>query len=266
MAKEKKQKTTTKKVKVIGKEQYINAETGEVEVMDVISVEERDFNFHKLWLTHILNSIDLIGNQKTKLAFWIVDHLNKENQLVYTYEQIQKETEMSQDTIKKTFKALMESNFLQKKHSGCYVINPDVIYKGSRSNRMSVLIQYHDVKQESDKCKFEKSKAGEESLVTDTTDTKITGTMFTTTTETEVEVTDSTVTNATAVEEIPVEVVATATVTPRPGKRPGKAGTPKPDNWEEIKAKILSNEITKKSVWQSLKIASNTLNKWLAEE
>ena len=138
--------TTTKKIKVLGTVKYINYTTGEVEDFEVIEKEDRDFNFHKLWLGHILQSIDLIGNQKTKLAFWIIEHLDKENKLVYTYDQIQKETGMSRDTIAKTMKALVESNFLEKKHSGCYIVNPDVIWKGTRNGRMNVLIRYKDTK------------------------------------------------------------------------------------------------------------------------
>ena len=61
--------TTRKKVKVIGTETYIKQDTGEIAEMQVVKIEERDANFHKLWLGHILQSIDLIGNQKTKLAF-----------------------------------------------------------------------------------------------------------------------------------------------------------------------------------------------------
>ena len=57
------------KVKVIGTETYIKQDTGEIAEMQVVKIEERDANFHKLWLGHILQSIDLIGNQKTKLAF-----------------------------------------------------------------------------------------------------------------------------------------------------------------------------------------------------
>ena len=54
----------TQKVKVIGTETYIKQDTGELKEMQVIDIEERDANFHKLWLGHILQSIDLIGNQK----------------------------------------------------------------------------------------------------------------------------------------------------------------------------------------------------------
>ena len=139
-------KFTAKKVKVVGTEQYINKRTGEIEEMQVISIEKRDFNFHKLWLGLILNTIELIGNQKIKLAFWIIEHLDSENKLTYTFRQIEKETGISLYTITQTMKALMESNFLKKKHSGCYIVNPDFLYKGSHQSRMNVLIQYINIK------------------------------------------------------------------------------------------------------------------------
>ena len=46
--------TTRKRVKVVGTETYIKQDTGELREMQVIDIEERDANFHKLWLGHIL--------------------------------------------------------------------------------------------------------------------------------------------------------------------------------------------------------------------
>ena len=39
---------TTKKVKVVGQVEYLNTNTGELETMNVTTVEERDFNFTKV--------------------------------------------------------------------------------------------------------------------------------------------------------------------------------------------------------------------------
>lgn len=139
---------TRKKVKVVGKETYINQKTGQIEEMQVMSIEERDANFHKLWLGHILQSIDLIGNQKTKLAFWILDNLNKENQLIMTQRKIAEKTGISYQTVSLTIKALMESNFLIKINSGAYRVNPDVLFKGGKNDRLNVLIQYTKEKKE----------------------------------------------------------------------------------------------------------------------
>ena len=138
----KRQQTTSKKVKVVGHREYTDNLTGEIQDMQVISVEDRDFNFHKVWLQHILNSIDLIGNQKTKLAFWIIENLNKENQLVMTQREIAKQTQISLETVRQTLKALSESNFLQKINSGAYRVNPEYVFKGTRNNRLTVAIEY----------------------------------------------------------------------------------------------------------------------------
>ena len=50
---------TNKKVKVVGRAEYTNNSTGEVEDFQVVRLEDRDFNFHKIWLEHIINSLDL---------------------------------------------------------------------------------------------------------------------------------------------------------------------------------------------------------------
>lgn len=140
--------TTRKKVKVIGHETYIKQETGELAEMQVVEIEERDANFHKLWLGHILQSIDLIGNQKTRLAFWILDNLNNENQLIMTQRKIAERTGMSTKTVNATISALIDSNFLIKINSGAYRVNPDVLFKGGKNDRMNVLLKYHAERQE----------------------------------------------------------------------------------------------------------------------
>lgn len=138
----KKQATTTKKVKVVGTKQYVDSLTGEVETMQVISIEERDFNFHKIWLKSILSTFDLIGNKKVKLAMWIIDHLDSENKLIGTQRAIATQAGCSLSTVSETMKSLQEADFLQKINSGAYRINPDIIFKGSRTDRMNVLFEY----------------------------------------------------------------------------------------------------------------------------
>ena len=134
--------TSHKKIKVIGTETYINQQTGEIQPMQVISLEDRDFNFTKIWMQNIINSIDLIGNQKTRLAFWIIQNLNRENQLVMTQKQIAKKSGISLRTVATTMKVLVESNFLRKINGGAYCVNPDILFKGTRNNRLNVLLQY----------------------------------------------------------------------------------------------------------------------------
>jgi hypothetical protein len=135
---------TQKKVKVVGTQQYLNTSTGELEDFQVMSIEERDFNFHKIWMRNFITSLDLVGNQKTRLAFWIIEHLNKENMLTMTYRQISDASGISLDTVRVTMKILVDADFLRRLNQGCYIVNPDVLFKGTRKNRLNILQQYND--------------------------------------------------------------------------------------------------------------------------
>lgn len=134
---------TTKKVKYIGTEQYINARTGEIEEMQVTSIEDRDYNFSKVWMRNFIATLDIVGNQKTKLCFWIIEHVNKQNVLIGTMRSISKESGISLETVRKTMSILLDADFLRRVQNGVYIINPDIVFKGSRSGRMNVLNQYN---------------------------------------------------------------------------------------------------------------------------
>jgi hypothetical protein len=138
---------TTKKVKVIGTETYINQRTGELQDMQVVSIEDRDFNFHKIWLEHIIQSIDMIGNQKMRLAFWMLDHMNVDNQITMTQRQMSEKSGISLSTVQETIKTLIGSNFLVKYNWGVYQVNPDVIFKGGKQSRMNILFEYKRIEE-----------------------------------------------------------------------------------------------------------------------
>jgi hypothetical protein len=139
-----KQFKTTKKVKVLGQVEYLNTATGELETMNVTSVEERDFNFTKVWLNDLLGKLGIISNAKTKFSYWFLDHINKENMVTMTYRQMEKASGLSYETVGRTMQALIGANFIVKINSGCYMVNPDVMFKGTKNTRQNLLIQYND--------------------------------------------------------------------------------------------------------------------------
>ena len=136
------EQTTTKRVKVVGTEEYINTRTGELEQMQVTSIEDRDFNFTKMWMKNFISTLGIVGNQKTRLCFWIIDHVDKENRLIGTYRTIASQSGMSLDTVRITMKLLMDADFMRKAQNGVYVINPNLVFKGTRNARMNVLNQF----------------------------------------------------------------------------------------------------------------------------
>ena len=135
--------STSKMVKHVGTAKYINAETGEVEIFDVTEFQNRDFDFTKIWFKNFINTLELVGNKKTKLAYWIIDNLSKENLLPMTYRQISEGADTSLETVRITMQILMDGDFLRRINQGCYCVNPDIVFKGTRAARLNVLNVYN---------------------------------------------------------------------------------------------------------------------------
>lgn len=134
--------------------ELIDKETGEtVPVVQVSTdMEDRDFDFHKIWFSHFIQSLDIVSNQRLKLAFWIIDHLDSNNKLSMTQRQIAEESGISLKTVAITMKALQEGElpFLQRINGGTYIVNPAVIFKGAHGHRMAVMYDYNNTKKPSD--------------------------------------------------------------------------------------------------------------------
>jgi hypothetical protein len=143
--------TTRKKLKIVGKQEYINADTGVLDTFDVVSIEERDANFHKLWLSHLLFMLDIVSNKKTRFIFWLLDQMNGENTIVMTQRQMSGKSGICLKTISSTMKILIQNNFLIKINIGAYKVNPDIIFKGGKTDRFKILIEYTNTKVENDK-------------------------------------------------------------------------------------------------------------------
>ena len=143
-------KPTLKKQKFVGTKTLVDPETGEAWASQINVLEDRAFNFHKVWLEHLVQALDDISNQRLRLAFWIIDHLDKENKLVMTQRAIAEKSGMGLATVTRTMRALQggEVPFLQKINSGAYRVNPDVIFKGSFNNRIAVCYEYRDTQAE----------------------------------------------------------------------------------------------------------------------
>lgn len=143
----KKNKVTRKKVKVVGTQQYLDPITSEIKDFQVIEIEERDANFHKFWMFNVVQSLDIIGNQKTRFAFWLLDQMDKENKICLTLRQMSAKTGISLETVRTTVKALIESDFLVKYNMGVYKINPNCVFSGGKEDRCRILLDYRNSKE-----------------------------------------------------------------------------------------------------------------------
>lgn len=141
----KKPHTTRRKTKVIGTQQYINSTTGEIIDCQVMEVEERDANFQKFWLGHVLTAVDELSNAKMKILFYIFSKVDSSNNILpKTIAEIVEETGISNKTIIETLKILQSYDIIRRK-TGIIFLNPNVLFKGGLNKRHAVLIKYGEL-------------------------------------------------------------------------------------------------------------------------
>lgn len=151
-------KSKKRKVRVLGNEQWVNVDTGEAKDVQNIEIEDGDFNFDKVWLTHLAYAIDLISNQKIKVLMALWKLKNYENKVTVSQPDLAKHANVSLQTVNRTIRALIEAGFVQMIYPTVYRINPNIVFKGSYNNRLAILIQYKNKKDEEEKNKTSKEE------------------------------------------------------------------------------------------------------------
>ncbi|EFB70449.1 replication/maintenance protein RepL [Providencia rustigianii] len=136
-------KQTFKKTKVVGKQTYINQTTGEVVDMNVVETTFSDFNFEKIWLSHLLQALDCLGSKKIKVVSWLLENKDSKNTVIATQRKIAIGCDVSLQTVVDVMKVLLTSDVIRMEQQGVYILNPEVIFKGDKSKRMNVLIKYN---------------------------------------------------------------------------------------------------------------------------
>ena len=138
----KKNSTTNSKITKIGTTEYINKDTGEIETFNVIEEHDQDFNFEKIWLGHLLESLSVLGNAKIKVLNYLLANKNSDNQIIGTQRVIAKGVGVSLPVVNETIQRLVEANAIKKVSSGVLMLNPEIIFKGKHKKRMNILLKY----------------------------------------------------------------------------------------------------------------------------
>jgi len=137
-------KIKKKKQYIVGRQDYINALTGEIVSCTVIEKEvNNDFNFHKIWLNDLMSILDLLGGKKLEILKYLLSKMsNVDNTIIARYDDIMQDLKVSRQTVSNTLKILREANFIKKVANGVYMVNPDIIIKGSGSKKDALMVKY----------------------------------------------------------------------------------------------------------------------------
>lgn len=138
-------KTNTKKTRVVGTQTYINRETGELVDMNVIESQDTDFNFDKIWFSHILQALDCLGSKKIKVVTWLLENKDSKNMIIATQRKISESCKVSLQTVADVMKILIQADVIRMEQQGVYMISPDVVFKGDNKRRMNILIKYKNL-------------------------------------------------------------------------------------------------------------------------
>lgn len=126
----KKKGSTAKKSRVIGTQTYINRDTGELIDMNVIESQDTDFNFEKIWFSHILQALDCLGSKKINVVTWLLENKDNKNIIISTQRKIAESCNVSVQTVTDVMKILMKADVIKMEQQGVYMLNPEVVFKG----------------------------------------------------------------------------------------------------------------------------------------
>lgn len=125
--------------------------TGEVVPTRQTTIQEGDFNFHKIWWGNFMETTKEIGNKKMAVMMWLIFSAQKGTNRVYlTQQQIAKGCGVSLRTVSSTIADLKESGFLRLAE-GYILINPDVIFRGAYDKRLSAIAEWDALTKKADK-------------------------------------------------------------------------------------------------------------------
>ena len=137
--------------KLIGPDVWINQRTGEIIEAQTLTKEVKgdvDVGFHKLWIGHILETIDEVGNAKVKVLFWLLRNKDAGNMVKATVRQIAERSGVGEATVKRLMSALRKADVVRLEYGGRWILNPAVVFKGAHQRRMNVLIRYRSMEQQ----------------------------------------------------------------------------------------------------------------------
>jgi DNA-binding transcriptional ArsR family regulator len=133
--------------RVLGADSWINQRTGEIIETQTLTreVKEVDIGFHKLWIGHILETIEEVGTAKVRVLFWLMKSADQNNMVHGTVNQIAQATGVSRATVGSLMAALRRADVVRLEYGGRWILNPAVVFKGGHDRRMNVLIRYRSM-------------------------------------------------------------------------------------------------------------------------
>lgn len=126
------------------KKRYIDADTGEILIVDQIS--KRVYGSKHFWKCYLMDFLMILGivdSKQVDVFIYIAENTNPSNNMfIGTYKKISQDVNVSEVTISKILKKLQANNFIKKVQNGVWLVNPNILMKGNDQKRQILLSYY----------------------------------------------------------------------------------------------------------------------------
>ena len=136
--------------RLVGQDVWINQRTGEIIEAQTLTKEVKgdvDVGFEKLWVGHILEAVDEVGNAKMKVLFWLIRNKDRGNMVRATLDDIAAKTGSSRSTVARLMASLRKANVVRLSMVAAGCSTQQWCSRG-HSRRMNVLIRYQAMEQQ----------------------------------------------------------------------------------------------------------------------
>lgn len=133
---------------------YINAETGEeVWLQGVQKTYFGAKHFWKMYLIDFLAVLGIIESKQLDVICYIMENTNpSNNQFQGTLKEIAEACGCTPPTVQEAINKLLAADFMTKtKYRSTYIVNADVMVKGSEAKKRGLMITYQEEKTEATK-------------------------------------------------------------------------------------------------------------------
>ena len=121
--------------RLVGQDVWINQRTGEIIEAQTLTKEVKgdvDVGFEKLWVGHILEAVDEVGNAKMKVLFWLIRNKDRGNMVRATLDDIAAKNRLQPQHRRTTDGLVAQSQRSPPEHGGRWMLNPAVVFKGAQ--------------------------------------------------------------------------------------------------------------------------------------
>lgn len=127
------------------RKRLIDQDTGEI--IEVDQITKRALGQKQFWKIYLMDFLQILGGFEYKqldVLIYILEHTESANNtFIGTYRSLEKNVNVSYDTVRRTMTLLQSKKFMKKISNGVYQVSPQIMIKGNEYKK-SLLLNYYD--------------------------------------------------------------------------------------------------------------------------